>query len=134
MNELTKFKLQIYKYALIIAVIFGVGSIPFLGINVPYLYGLVFGTCVAFAGFSILVFVSEKVIIRRKAWMAPLGYFLRLPLYGLAFYLSYAGYGLIAGMACILGLLTIQMSIIYVHGIKAKFAKVKNKNGGEGEE
>ena len=128
MDNLTSFKLQIFKYALIIAVVFGVGSLPFLGFSIPYLYGLALGTCVAFAGFSILVFVSQRVILRGKAWLAPLGYFLRLPMYGLAFCLSYMGYGLTAGVACIFGLLTIQVAIIYVHGIKAKLSKGKKEN------
>ena len=131
MESLTAFKLQIFKYALIIAVIFGVGSLPFLGVSLPYLYGLVFGTCVAVAGFNILVFMSERLVARRKAWLAPVGYFIRLPMYGIAFYLCYMGYGLISGVACILGIMTVQLAIIYIHGIKAKLSKGKKKDGSD---
>jgi len=125
MNDLTKFKLQIFKYMLIVAILFGLGSLPFLGVSIPYLYGLALGTCVGALGFSLLVFMSEKVLALRKAWLAPLGYFMRLPIYCLAFYLCYAGYGLASGIGCIFGIMTIQVSIIYVHGIKAKFTKDK---------
>jgi len=131
MNDLTKFKVQIFKHALIAAILFGLGALPFVGVNIPYLYGLALGTCVGIAGFSLLIFISKKVITGRKTWIAPLGYFIRMPIYCLAFYLSYAGYGLISGVGCILGILTIQLAIIYVHGIKAMLTKGKKGNNND---
>jgi hypothetical protein len=134
-NDLSKFKLQIFKYTLIAAIIFGLGSLPVLGLSVSYLYGLALGTCVGIFGFNILIFISKKVLNERKAWLAPLGYFIRLPIYGFAFYLCFAGYGFTSGIGCILGIMSIQVSIIYVHGIKSKLTKGKQvDNGGDKEE
>jgi hypothetical protein len=127
-EDFTKFKLQIFKYTLATAAIFGLGSLPLLGVNVPYLYGLALGTCAGVFGFNILIFISKKVISRRKAWLAPLGYFIRMPIYILAFFLCYAGYGFTSGIGCILGIMTVQVAIIYVHGIKAKLTKGKQVN------
>jgi len=123
MEDLTRFKLQIFKYALIAAILFGLGSLPFLGLSIPYLYGLLLGTCVGALGFSLLVAISKKTITGRKAWLAPLGYMIRMPVYCLAFFFCYAGYGIISGVGCILGILTIQAAILYIHGIKAKLRK-----------
>ena len=93
----------------------------------PYTYGLFLGTFIAIVSFNILVFVSKKVVSKRKPWLAPAGYLLRLPIYGVAFYFSYMGFGLLSGIACILGFMTVQMSIIFIYGIKPAFNKKAKK-------
>ena len=121
MDDMASFKLQIYKYTLVAAVLFELGSLPFLGFDLRFLYGLVFGTCVSVMSFAALIFMSKTVLRSGKKGMAVLGYFVRLPLYGIGFYLCMRT-GVIAGIACLFGFMTATVAIIYVHGVKAKYS------------
>ena len=117
MNNLTSFKLDIFKYTLVAAALFEAGSLPILGFDIKYSYGLALGVCISVISFNILLFISKKVLATGKKFMAPLGYLLRLPIYGFAFYVSMK-VGTISGIACLLGFFTVTLSMIYVHGIK----------------
>ena len=125
MDDLTKSNRQIVIYTLIVAILCGLGAIPFLGLSIPYIFGLALGTCVGIVCYIILTLISKKVIEGKHAWLAPAAYFIRMPLYFLAFFLSYTLKGFTAGVGCILGFLTVQAAIIYVHGIRAMFLKAK---------
>jgi len=127
-NDLRKFRLHTYAYALLTAIVFGVGCLPFIGVNIGYYYGLLFGFCISIVSFNILCFISEKVLKTGKKFLATAGYLIRLPLYGFAFYMCMR-IGLTSGIACILGFMTVPVSMVYVHGIKAKLSK--NKKEGE---
>ena len=122
MDDMASFKLHIYKYTLLIAVLFELGSLPFLCFDLKYLYGLVFGVVVSILSFEALIFMSKTVLRSGKKSMAVLGYFVRLPLYGIGFYMSMKAGGVIAGIACLLGFLTTTVAIIFVHGIRAKYS------------
>ena len=124
MESLISFRLQIYKYTLITALILAAGALFVLGPGaryVQYAYGLALGTCVSVMSFNILFLVSRKALAMGKKWMAPLGYMARLPIYGFALYVCLRT-GITAAIACIIGFFTITLSIIYVHGIKAKYS------------
>ena len=125
MDDLTKFNKQIVICTFIVAILCGLGAIPFVGISIPYIFGLALGTCVGIACYIILTLISKKVIEGKHAWLAPAAYFIRMPLYFLGFFLSYRLNGFVAGVGCILGFLTVQVAIIYIHGIKAMFVKAK---------
>ncbi|MCL1809491.1 MAG: ATP synthase subunit I [Clostridiales bacterium] len=121
-KSLTTFKVQIYKYTLLAAIILEIGALPILGVGVRYVdysYGLALGTCIAVMSFNILFLVSKKVVTGGKKMWAALGYMIRLPIYGLAFYICIR-LSVVCGIACLLGFLTSTLSIIYIHGIKAK--------------
>jgi len=131
MENLPVFRLQIIKYALIAAVISEAGSLPLLGFNPAYLCGLLTGTCVSIISFLVLLFMSERVLSSGVKWMASLGYLLRLPIYGAAFYLCMKAGGLHAGVGCLIGFLATVLAMIYVHGIKSKLSISRKRNDRE---
>ena len=124
MDNLISFRLQIYKYTLIISIICEAAALPFLKFTaryVHYSYGLVLGTCVAIMSFNILFIVSQKVLAKKKRWLAPFGYMIRLPIYGAAFIFCLKA-SVVAAVACLIGFMTVVAAMIYIHGIKAKFS------------
>jgi len=123
-DDLKDFKLQIFIYTFVLGAVFGVGSIPFLGVDIQYFYGLLLGVCISIVSFSILLFTSRMVLQSGKKSLAAVGYLIRLPLYGFAFYMAMR-ISFISGIACLIGFMTVPASMVYVHGIKAKFSKKK---------
>ncbi|MDD2216596.1 MAG: ATP synthase subunit I [Eubacteriales bacterium] len=131
-KELNAFKNQIIKYSVIVALLCEIVSLPFLGWNPRFAYGLTLGTCIAIANFNLLVFASKKALDRGKgAGLAFIGYIFRLFLYGGGFYMSYR-LGTDSGLATLFGYLTLKIGMIYLKGFKPKFsessAKGKNLN------
>lgn len=121
-NELKAFKNQIFKYGIIAAVICEVASLPFLGFNVKFTYGLVLGTCTAIVNYSILSFTATRIVNRGNgAWLAVLSYIIRLLIYGGIFYISYK-VSVASGIASLLGFMTLKAGIYYVYGFKPKFS------------
>ena len=120
MSNSTNFKLQIFKYTLAIAVLFEAGSLPLLGFSVEYTCGLLAGTVVSMVSFSIMLTMSKRILSSGQKWMASAGYMLRLPIYGLTFFICIKVGGIIAAIACLLGFITVTVAIIFVHGIIAK--------------
>ena len=118
-NDLIQFKLQIFLHTFVIALIFGVGSIPFLGVDIGYFYGLLLGVCVSIVCFNILLFMSKRVLAAGNKFLATVGYLIRLPIYGFAFYMSMR-IGMVAGIACVIGFMAVPLSMLYIFGIKAK--------------
>lgn len=123
MNKLTNFKTQIIKYTLIIALIFEAGSLPVIGFSLEFLCGLAIGVAVSVLSILIMVTMAEQVLASGQKWLSSLGFIIRLPIYGAGFLFCYKIWGIIAGIACLLGFLTGSTAIIYIHGIKAKFSK-----------
>jgi hypothetical protein len=126
-NELTTFKNQIFKYGIIVALLFELISLPFLGWNPRFAYGLALGTCIAIVNFNLLAYSTKKILDRgRGAGLAVLGYMLRLVLYGGGFYISYR-LGTTSGLATLLGYVTIKFGMYYVYGFKPKFSESSAK-------
>lgn len=122
MKDLASFKNQIFKYGIIIAVLCQLISLPFLGLNPQFSYGLALGTAIAIVNFTILEFTLKKAIEDRKGSLAFVGYLIRLAVYGGAFYISMQ-VSLISGMATLIGFMTLKLAIYYLHGFKAKFSE-----------
>jgi len=122
-NDLKAFRLQIIKYTIIIAVILGACSIPFLGFDAALLCGLLAGTAVSVLSLFMMVAMSEKVAASGQKWLSSLGYVIRLPIYGVVFLVCIKLGGFFTGIACLIGFMTGMMAVIYLHGIKAKFSK-----------
>jgi hypothetical protein len=126
-NELIKFKNKILKYGIIVALLFELISLPFLGWNVRFAYGLALGTCIAIVNFNFLAFTTRRILDRRKGvGLAVMGYMLRLFLYGGGFYMSYK-LGTASGLATLLGYMTLKIAIYYVYGFKPKFTESSAK-------
>lgn len=120
MNDFTAFKNQIFLYSVIVSLIIELISLPILGWDKEFLYGLLLGTAVAIVNFNILAFSFRKVINDRRGSWAFISYLIRLLIYGFAFYTA-AKISFVSGMGSVLGFLTIKAAIIFIHGIKAKF-------------
>lgn len=121
MNDLVAFRLQVFKYAFFIAILFELGSLPFIGISIQFSYGLLLGACTAIMNFNLLIMFSKKVLDAGKKWFAVIGYLLRLLIYGFVFYMCMR-VSKIAGLSCVFGFLTIAIALFYQYGVKTNFS------------
>jgi len=122
MNDLTAFKNKIFLYGIIVMVVFEIASLPLIGLDLKYAYGLLLGTFIAIANFNILAFTLKKVLRDGNKSFIFLGYFLRLALYGVAVVTAFKA-GNNAGFGSLLGFITVKVSIYYLHGFKTKFSE-----------
>lgn len=122
MNALVAFKNQIFIYGIIITAIFEVVSLPFLGLDLQFFYGLILGTTIAIVNFNILEFTLKKTLEGSGGSITFIGYIIRLALYGIAFYTAMK-VSTISGIGVILGFVTLKLAIFYLHGIKTKFSQ-----------
>lgn len=122
MDGLTSFKNKIFLYGILVAAIIELVSLPFLGLDIQFTYGLVLGTAIAIFNFSIMAFTFKRALNGKGVPIAILGYIVRLLIYGGAFYISMK-VSPISGLGTVLGFLTLKGAIYYLHGFKAKFSK-----------
>ncbi len=121
-TDLTQFKRQIFKYALLVALIAEVVSLPILGLNLKFTYGLVIGTAISIVNFTLMEATLRTAMTGASAAsIIIVGYMVRLAFYGVSFYTciktSYP-----CGVGVVIGFVTIKIAIYYLHGFKAKFS------------
>ncbi|MEG0829619.1 MAG: ATP synthase subunit I [Anaerovoracaceae bacterium] len=133
MNDLKLFKAEIIKYATIVGIVIGLASVLFLGMNLKFLIGLSAGTVISIVNFGIITFTGRKVSENKEKAPAIFGYFIRMPIYAVAFFLS-VRYALICGVGCAIGFITIQLGIIYMYGIKSRFPGARKNPLNESDE
>lgn len=122
-TDLKRFHSQIYRAGILIALLFELLSLPFLGFNPRFTYGLTLGTIVAVVNYSLLAYVTARILNRgMDAALAVLGYMVRLAIYGWVFYTSYQA-GTTSGLATLLGYMTLKLGMYYVYGFQPKFPK-----------
>lgn len=121
MNDLTVFKNKIFLYALFVMIAFEIASLPLIGLELKYTYGLFLGTFIAIANFNILAFTLKKALSNGNKSLIFPGYLLRLSLYGVAVVTAF-NVNNHAGFGSLLGFATVKISIYYLHGFKAKFS------------
>lgn len=121
-TDLKQFKRQIYKYALLIALIAEVISLPVLGLDLRFTYGLIVGTAVAIVNFTLMEATLRTAMTGASAASIIIaGYMVRLVFYGASFYICIkTSYPCALGVA--IGFVTIKIAIYYLHGFKAKFS------------
>jgi hypothetical protein len=122
MNCLTAFKNEIFKYGIVASAIFELASLPFLGWDGRFFYGLLLGTAITIVNFNLTAITSRLTLELQKVVVTYLGYLIRLCIYGGTFYLSLRA-GMISGLGTVLGFFTLKLAILYLYGIKAKFSK-----------
>ncbi len=122
MNGLTAFKNKIFKYGIMASAIVELASIPFLGFDVQFLYGLALGTAIAIVNFNLMAFTFHLVLERRNASLAFIGYLVRLAVYGAGF-LASLQVGMISALGTAIGYLTLKLAMFYLHGVKSEFSK-----------
>lgn len=122
MDGLTSFKNEIFKYGILILAIFELASLPFLGWDAQFFYGLSLGTAVTIVNFNLMTLTLRITLERRNIAISYFGYLIRLALYGVTFYLALKT-GLICAVGTLLGFFTLKLAMLYLHGIKAEFSK-----------
>ena len=122
MDGLTSFKNKIFLYGIFVAVIVELVSLPFLGLNMQFSYGLALGTAIAILNFNIMAFTLKRALSGRGISISMLGYIIRLLIYGGTFYISMR-VSQLSGLGTVLGFLTLKGAIYYLHGFKAKFSE-----------
>lgn len=121
MSDLTSFKNKIFLHAIVIMVIFEAISLPFLGLDIKFAYGLVLGTCISIVAFSVMAFTLNRVLNTGNKGLAFFSYLLRLAIYGFALISAFKVSNK-AALGCALGFITVKLAIYYIHGFKAKFS------------
>jgi asparagine N-glycosylation enzyme membrane subunit Stt3 len=122
MNKLLLFKKKIYIYAIICAIIFEVISMIILGPNIQFAYGLMMGTLVAIANFSLMALLFEKMLVEKRIGISIAGYIIRLGLCA-AVILVALKIDIKCAAGALLGFITVKIAIFYLHGIKNKLQK-----------
>lgn len=118
-----------YIYAIAAALLMQLLSLPFLGPDIRFSYGLVFGTVVAIINHRILEKAGEWALIKgRGAALIVVGYMVRLGIYGGAF-LYALQLGTASGIACLLGFTTLKWGLIYLYGIRPTIQKRRSLRG-----
>lgn len=103
------------------AALIGLLSLPFLGFDPAFLYGLALGTAIGAGNHQLLaMFAGQTVERRRGVAIAVLGYAVRLAIYAAAFLVAYRS-GAASGIACLLGFLAMKLGLVIVYGILPGF-------------
>lgn len=120
MNEINALKKQIFLYGILVAVLCEIISLFILGLNMKFSYGLALGTCIAIVNFNLLIFTWNKVLTSGSKWLAVIGYFIRMALYGYCFFIC-VKIGYMVGFACLIGFFTLKLPMYWLYGIKYKY-------------
>ncbi len=122
MDGLTSFKNEIFKYGILTLAIFELASLPFLGWDAQFFYGLSLGTAITIVNFNLMTLTLRLTLERRNLVISYFGYLIRLALYGGTFYLALKT-GLICALGTLLGFFTLKLAMLYLHGIKAEYSR-----------
>lgn len=129
MTNLSDFKKEIVKYSIIMALVAEVISLVIIGINLRFVCGLIVGTAVTIFNFHLLVLSGEKVMEEQRAMPVVGGYFVRLVIYGVVFFVA-TRFGFAAAAGCAAGFITIHAAIMFtyliVYGLFKKKANPLN--------
>jgi hypothetical protein len=117
MSELLRFKSEIYKYALICALIMEILSILIVGIGTQFAYGIGIGTLVSIANFSMMSFAYNWMIVTKRAWISIAAYAVRLCLAAAAILVT-LNISIISAFGTLAGLMTVKLAIYFLHSIR----------------
>ena len=120
--NISKFKKEISLCTVVLAIIVEIISLPIIGWNTLFVYGLAIGTVVAIINTNILSKAVEKAVENNKRKYIIITYILRMVLYGGAFALSLKTAN-IAGLGTAIGFFLPQISMHIVAGLFPKIRK-----------
>jgi hypothetical protein len=120
MNSFAKFRNQTILHTIAIAVIIEVVSLVVLGFSSKFLLGLLAGTATTIVNFAILESSAIGLMHTNSKIPVVTGYFLRLPIYGVVFYLCLME-GMRSVVGCALGFVTLPLALMYIYGIRSRF-------------
>lgn len=114
MTNLSDFKKEIVKYTIPMALVAEVISVLVIGINYRFAIGLVVGTVVTIFNFHLLVLSGQKVVEEKRAMPVVGGYFVRLVIYGVVFFVA-TRFGFAAAAGCAAGFITLHVAIMFTY-------------------
>ncbi|MEG0391379.1 MAG: hypothetical protein RR626_01300, partial [Anaerovoracaceae bacterium] len=123
---LRKFKNRIIGCGVMVAVAFGLISIPIWGIEGKLLLGILFGTIVAIVNFNIMTISTKLMVERQQKLIYLLSMAARFFLYGITFYLTIINSGMMA-IGTGAGFFTVQIAMFLIHGIGPMIVANKSK-------
>ena len=103
-------------YTIIAAAAAGIISLPVLGPNIPFLYGLALGTCIAVIALFIISRTVEMAADSGSRSPVIFGFVIRVLLYGGVLYLA-AGTSVFSLAGAAIGLLLPHIALYVMHGL-----------------
>jgi hypothetical protein len=125
MEGLNAFKKRILVHCLIIAAVAEIVFIIVKGFQPWILLGLIIGTLTAMVNFAILVRAGKALISLQSKAPVVGAYFIRLPIYGIVFFICVRLGGLYAALGCGIGFLTVPFAIMIIYGIESRLPGAK---------
>lgn len=124
MDDLKEFKNRIFIHCGIIALGAELISMLVTGWNLRFLIGIVVGTIVTILNFNILIIFARRTLRLESKGQLVGGYFVRMLVYGAAFYLCLKG-GMHCAIGSAIGFFTLHISIVVIYGIEANLPGAK---------
>lgn len=125
MGDLKSFKKEILLTALCVAVFAEIVSMIVYRPSLWFATGLAVGTATTVACFLILTRTGAMTNITKKSGIVVLGYFARMLLYGVVFFICIK-IKVVCGFGCLVGFVTLHFGILILYGIVYRFRKKKN--------
>lgn len=124
MGEYKKFRNKVIVGELVTGLFFAAISIPIIGLDGHFLFGLFLGTIVTVLNFILLVITGVKLMEVQSRAPVVLGYFGRLVIYGIAFFICIK-IDLMTGLGCGISFMTLPVAILFIYGIFSRFPGAK---------
>jgi len=116
LREIKFEKRKIVKYTLIAAGVAEIASLPAIGPDIDFIYGLALGTAIGIVNTHLLATSVEHMAESRKKAFVTIGYFVRLALYAVALCAgAFVGTRALAGSA--IGVLLPKAAILLIYAI-----------------
>ena len=91
-------------------------SLPFFGLGILFPYGLAIGACVAVLNLNIISATIDKAAEKGKTRPVTLGFFVRILLYGGAFWLALRTSG-VSALGAVIGMLLPRAAMLFEYAI-----------------
>ena len=117
MDDLKRFRDRIFIHCGIVAAAAELISVPFIGWALRFLLGMVVGTTVTIVNFIILIAFARRMLQLESKGQVVGGYFIRMLVYGVAFYLCLK-IGKYCAIAAAIGFFTLHISSVIIYGIE----------------
>ncbi|MGI6721407.1 MAG: hypothetical protein ACOX4I_02430 [Anaerovoracaceae bacterium] len=124
MKGLAEFRNRIFVHCIVIAIAAELISLAIIGADIGFLAGIAIGTFITMINFNIMVWSAKRMLERQSKGPVVGGYFIRMPIYGVIFYLCLMISGHCA-IACVIGFLSLHVSIMLIYGIESRMPGAK---------
>lgn len=125
MEGLKAFKRRILIHCVAIGVICEIGFVIARGFHLWDLLGIAIGTVTTMINFVFLVWSGKALVATKRKAPVIWAYFIRLPIYGMVFYLCLRLGGKWGALGCAVGFVTLALSIMVIYGIESHLPGAK---------